>query len=177
LQVSGCPDCNVPGESGAYRCDECFFDELVCKGCCLRRHSRLPFHRIKVSSNTLLVVSRSSCLVLFRNGQACASNRLAWLIWDCESNSITHLASKMYAHSLNLALPISSSSTLMVSIRSTLSSVDVQRHAVSTINFFGGGFSPLLYSNLKRAPRFNFCITSISNPSSRKFLRFTFIKH
>ena len=83
----------------------------------------------------------------------------------------------MYAHSLNLALPILLSSMLMVSTRSILSFVDVQGHVVSTINFFGGGFSLLLYSNLKRAPRFNFCIISISNQSSRKFLRFTFIKH
>ncbi|KAF9505875.1 hypothetical protein BS47DRAFT_1306051, partial [Hydnum rufescens UP504] len=34
---------------GVYRCNECFFDELICKGCCLRRHARLPFHCVKVS--------------------------------------------------------------------------------------------------------------------------------
>ncbi|KAF9503416.1 hypothetical protein BS47DRAFT_1309791, partial [Hydnum rufescens UP504] len=47
LQVLGCPACNIPGESSVYCCNECFFDELICKGCCLHWHARLPFHHVK----------------------------------------------------------------------------------------------------------------------------------
>ncbi|KAF9471895.1 hypothetical protein BDN70DRAFT_819429 [Pholiota conissans] len=32
-----------------YRCIDCFLPDLTCKGCCVKRHQRLPFHIIEVS--------------------------------------------------------------------------------------------------------------------------------
>lgn len=52
--ASGCPDCHVRGEHGIsaqYRCRECFLDDLVCKGCCLRRHKQHPLHIIEVCTS------------------------------------------------------------------------------------------------------------------------------
>lgn len=47
---TACPDCQG---QGAVRCEDCFGRELLCRGCCLKRHQQLPLHRIKVSNNTL----------------------------------------------------------------------------------------------------------------------------
>lgn len=44
-----CPDCSCPG-SGTVRCEDCFGRELLCRSCCIKRHHRLPLHRIKVSN-------------------------------------------------------------------------------------------------------------------------------
>jgi hypothetical protein len=48
LVQPGCPNCNSPGISGTYRCEDCFGLDLVCKTCCLERHKLLPLHRVKV---------------------------------------------------------------------------------------------------------------------------------
>ncbi|PPQ76365.1 hypothetical protein CVT24_008805 [Panaeolus cyanescens] len=50
-KVEICPDCvsrgaQSPG-AAAYRCESCFLGDLVCQDCCVRRHKKLPFHRIE----------------------------------------------------------------------------------------------------------------------------------
>lgn len=45
--VGFCPDCKA-AEAPRIRCKECFGQELLCKGCTVKRHSRLPLHRIEV---------------------------------------------------------------------------------------------------------------------------------
>jgi hypothetical protein len=47
-----CPDClarreGVPCQA-VYRCNECFLPDLTCESCIVRRHDRLPFHRVEV---------------------------------------------------------------------------------------------------------------------------------
>jgi hypothetical protein len=37
----------VPGPA-MYRCNECFLSDLTCTACIVRRHKRLPFHRVEV---------------------------------------------------------------------------------------------------------------------------------
>ena len=48
-----CLDCVsrqvIPPAVGVYRCQECFYPHLLCKGCCLSRHGGLPLHVIEVS--------------------------------------------------------------------------------------------------------------------------------
>jgi len=53
LGILGCPECQTPGSSGVYRCDDCFGLQSICRECCMSRHQHLPFHRIKVCSNKL----------------------------------------------------------------------------------------------------------------------------
>ncbi|KAJ7179972.1 hypothetical protein C8R43DRAFT_1117316 [Mycena crocata] len=42
-----CRGCKDPLSSGTYRCKDCFGDELVCGGCCVKRHATNPLHRIE----------------------------------------------------------------------------------------------------------------------------------
>lgn len=46
-----CPDCATRHQVGVpeFRCQECFLADLVCAGCCLRRHRTQPLHWIEVS--------------------------------------------------------------------------------------------------------------------------------
>lgn len=57
-----CPDClasrsEKPG-AALYRCEsECFVPDLVCQECCVRRHKRLPLHRIQVCCLLYIAIS------------------------------------------------------------------------------------------------------------------------
>ncbi|KAF7980678.1 hypothetical protein HWV62_37111 [Athelia sp. TMB] len=44
-----CPFCTEDRGPAEYRCEDCFGNELYCKGCILLLHSRNPLHRIKAS--------------------------------------------------------------------------------------------------------------------------------
>jgi len=58
--LGDCPDCgggkkrkqqeDVDGMNAMYRCTVCVLGELTCGWCMQRRHSRMPFHRIEVST-------------------------------------------------------------------------------------------------------------------------------
>ncbi|KAL0573000.1 hypothetical protein V5O48_008967 [Marasmius crinis-equi] len=51
---ASCVDCLARGQKGEnkdqklYRCKNCFVGDLVCGGCCVRRHRSNPLHRIEV---------------------------------------------------------------------------------------------------------------------------------
>lgn len=51
-QARNCADCAARSVDNAgppiYRCEECFIPDLTCMLCCVRRHRRLPFHKIEV---------------------------------------------------------------------------------------------------------------------------------
>lgn len=65
IGASACPDCvamkkPTPGIP-EYRCEsDCFLPDLTCKDCCVRRHKRLPFHRIQVRASPLIDSSISN---------------------------------------------------------------------------------------------------------------------
>jgi hypothetical protein len=66
-----CPDCiarltETPGPPD-HRCKECLLPDLVCGDCCVRRHKRLPLHRIEVRVLFFPKISVGNSLVV-RNG-------------------------------------------------------------------------------------------------------------
>ncbi|KAF9029864.1 hypothetical protein BJ165DRAFT_1535856 [Panaeolus papilionaceus] len=81
-QMKECPDCvsSKKQDIGAalYRCSsECFLQDLTCKLCCVRRHRRLPFHRVeKWTGSSFVPVSLSSLglkIVLNHSSLYCAA--------------------------------------------------------------------------------------------------------
>lgn len=54
LNIKHCPDCVARGveepATPEYRCRDCFLPDLVCRGCCIRRHRVHCFHSVEVSN-------------------------------------------------------------------------------------------------------------------------------
>ena len=113
-----CADCKA--QEGTYRCVECFGRELVCEGCCISRHRRLPLHRIEVNFK-LTVLARTNLDACCSIGKGRISSRRHCGTSGFEFNSVINLAT--FAQAGNPAHL--SSSTPTASTRSTFSSVAV----------------------------------------------------
>ena len=131
-----CPDCSVRHQVVGlpeYRCQECFLADLVCAGCCLKRHWTQPLHWIEVSPFLFVIFQCSNANSSFRNGLASHLYLFPWRIWA------SRFSSTMPAFSATVPSPhtVHSSSNIQIAFTRSLSCiVTVLELFLTTCSFY-----------------------------------------
>jgi hypothetical protein len=84
-----CNDCLLAGQ---WRCRDCFGGVVLCRGCCRRRHERLPFHQQEIWTGSFFTAAflweAGLRLYLGHNGDPCPEFHHNHEVWQREQETL-----------------------------------------------------------------------------------------
>ena len=78
-----CADCHKG--PAVYQCRSCFGQDLLCQACIVHCHTRLPFHRVRVSQYLDIAYLRSNRTAMEWNTFCLSNSQIPWTKYPVES--------------------------------------------------------------------------------------------